>query len=261
MLAFTCAFIGLIRPSTFKKKNGAYLSRFKIFTGLVGASAIFVIGFAITAEKQGDSSPAATAAISQPVKPLAAATSTAPSAPPKVSAEPDRPTSDEIQIADDFCQDSSKVYMQIESSFKNLQSGVSSSKKNKSPEKLVATIQSFGVRSSELEEDAGKLYPPNINSDIANTAMSEMAISVQGVARKNAEAGENLQSLFSYEQSPERSQENAKSIGAARDYFAIKYSSAVFRLFDSLGYTPNDIDSKTMCLKPGARNRSEKTSP
>jgi hypothetical protein len=174
---------------------------------------------------------------------------------PKPSPEPKRITSDEIQIANDFCQDAGKIYEQIDSSFKHFQTGLSESKKHSSPERMLTALQSYSVRASELEEDAGKLDPPKINSDTANASMSEMAKSIQGIARKNAEGAENLQTFLSAEQSPERSQENAELVGAAKDRFTIRYSASMLRLFNALGYSLDDVDDKTLCLKKSVINK------
>ncbi|MDY7559969.1 hypothetical protein QN366_04795 [Pseudomonas sp. CCC3.2] len=164
-------------------------------------------------------------------------------------------TLEDIVTANDFCKESSELYGKIDSSLKRLQSGISNSKKNKSPEVLVNTIQSFMLRSSELQDDAASLSPPGMDLEGANLAMADMTASVQGVAQSNASAAENLRALFSSEQSMERTLENAKQVGETRDYFNLKYSLSVLKLFEVLGYKASDLSDKTMCLKSSTLSR------
>lgn len=181
-----------------------------------------------------------------------------PAPPPTSSPKAVEFSRDEVGIARDFCLNASKVYSSIDSSFQKLQNGISDATKSRNTQKVVNTVHDFSVRASELQEDASKLLPPNIESDKANSAMKDMADAVKGTSIKNSEAADNLIALFSSQISPERAQENGKSIGDAKDYLTIKYARAALNLADALGYAAEDTDDKTMCLTQSAISKPQK---
>ncbi|WP_152690446.1 zinc ribbon domain-containing protein [Pseudomonas fluorescens] len=185
----------------------------------------------------------------------------------EIQAKQDDPTTiapqlseDEIVQAQDFCLDSSKISSSIDASFKKLQAGMTAATKAKNPLNMATAIHDFRVRSSELTEDASSLLPPKTSSDKANSAMNDMASAVKGAAAKNSEAAENLIGFLSAQISPERAEEKAKAIGGAKDYLTIKYVKSAVNLAESLGYSAEDTDSKTMCLTQEALSNPPKKS-
>lgn len=154
----------------------------------------------------------------------------------------------DLEDANYFCGEAATIYTEIEKSFDKFQAGTTASKNKNNVSILKSAVAKFSVRSAELEEDAADLLAPNLKNQDAVTAMAEMIVAVRGVARSNAEASDNLIAFLSDAQSPERSMENSKRIGATRTFLSMKYVMATVKLFEAYGLTANDIDDKTMCL-------------
>jgi hypothetical protein len=177
-------------------------------------------------------------AVNQPATPI-----------PTDSAQNEKSRKDDVVKASDFCLRSSKIIHSEEAAFKNFQAEMNKGQKKGSPRLMVEAINAYGVRANELNEDANGIPIPDLSSEKAKKYLDDAAISVRIIASNNTRIAENLRAMLSSEQSQERSQERAEEIGSIKDLHLMKYVIAINSLFDAYGFSPDDIDDATLCLK------------